>query len=60
MMDLYLEILIPVLFLSVTMDISIIKAIQEQLLTWTGLQGFLLVPAPVQTGHRNVAVRSLT
>lgn len=60
MMDLYLEITIPVLFQSVTANISTTKAVLEQVVTQTDWQEFLLVSAPMQIGQRIVAIHFLS
>lgn len=60
MMDLYLEVTIPVLFQSVTANSSTTKAVLEQVVTQTDWQGFLLVSAPMQIGQMIVAIHFLS
>lgn len=60
MMDLYLEVTIPVLFQSVTANISTTKAVLEQVVTQMDWQGFLLVSAPMQIGQMIVAIHFLS
>jgi len=60
MVDLDFEIIVPVLFQSVTAEIPTTKAVLEQVLAQTGWQGFLFTSAPVQIGQKNVAIPFLS